>query len=103
MLDTCFLLLVSDYIVADGSFRTVVERIQAGRNGILVGNFQVVEEEALPWLTDIQQASPNCPAIQAARADEVGAVAFASRDGREHRELSDGSQRSYQPAVLAGR
>jgi hypothetical protein len=59
MLNTCFLMLVSDYIVADGSFRTVVERIQAGRSGILVGNFQVVEEEALPWLTDIQQASPD--------------------------------------------
>src|SRR5258708_7410307 len=59
MLDTCFLLLVSDYIVADGSFRTVVERIQAGRSGILVGNFQVVEEEALPWLTDILQANPS--------------------------------------------
>jgi len=59
MLDTCFLFLVSDYIVADGSFRTVIERVQAGRNGILVGNFQVVEEEALPWLTDILQSNPN--------------------------------------------
>jgi hypothetical protein len=59
MLDTCFLLLVSDYIVADGSFRTVVERVQAGRDGILVGNFQVVEEEALPWLTQLQQANPE--------------------------------------------
>lgn len=59
MLNTCFLLLVSDYIVADGSFRTVVERVQAGRDGILVGNFQVVEEEALPWLTQLQQANPE--------------------------------------------
>lgn len=59
MLDTCFLFLVSDYIVADGSFRTVVERIQAGRSGVLVGNFQVVEEEALPWLTYMQQAHPT--------------------------------------------
>jgi hypothetical protein len=59
MLDTCFLFLVSDYIVADGSFRTVVERIQAGRNGVLVGNFQVVEEEALPWLRDILLTNPN--------------------------------------------
>ena len=59
MLDTCFLLLVSDYIVADGSFRTVIERVKAGRNGILVGNFQVVEEEALPWLTQLQQGNPD--------------------------------------------
>ena len=59
MLDTCFLFLVSDYIVANGSFRTVVERVRAGRNGVLVGNFQVVEEEALPWLTDLLQANPT--------------------------------------------
>src|SRR5882724_2696771 len=59
MLDTCFLFLVSDYIVADGSFRTVVERIRSGRSGVLVGNFQVVEEEALPWLTQLQQANPD--------------------------------------------
>jgi 2-polyprenyl-3-methyl-5-hydroxy-6-metoxy-1,4-benzoquinol methylase len=59
MLDTCFLLLVSDYIFADGSLRTVIERVKAGRNGILVGNFQVVEEEALPWLTDLLQKTPD--------------------------------------------
>lgn len=59
MLDTCFLFLVSDYIVANGSFRTVIERVQAGRSGILVGNFQVVEEEALPWLTDVLQSNPD--------------------------------------------
>ena len=64
MLDTCFLFLVSDYIVANGSFRTVVERVQAGRNGVLVGNFQVVEEEALSWLTDLLQASPTALQIE---------------------------------------
>jgi hypothetical protein len=64
LLDTCFLLLVSDYIVADGSFRTVIERIMAGRSGILVGNFQVVEEEALPWLTDVLQENPDVVQVQ---------------------------------------
>ena len=64
MLDTCFLFLVSDYIVADGSFATVVERVRAGRNGILVGNFQVVEEEALPWLTDLLQQTPTVLQIE---------------------------------------
>lgn len=59
MLDTCFLFLVSDYIVADGSFRKVVERILAGRSGVQVGNFQVVEEDALAWLTDKQQTQPT--------------------------------------------
>lgn len=55
MLDTCFFFLVSDYIIADGSFRSVIERVQSGKNGILVGNFQVVEEEALPWLVAQRQ------------------------------------------------
>lgn len=67
MRDTCFLFLVSDYIVADGSFRTVVERIMAGRDAILVGNFQVVEEDALPWLTDLLQAHPTVLQIEARR------------------------------------
>jgi Methyltransferase domain len=59
MLDTCFLFLVSDYIVADGSFRSVVDCILAGRSGVQVGNFQVVEEDALAWLTDKQQTDPT--------------------------------------------
>jgi len=57
--DTCFFFLVSDYIVADGSFRSVLQRIKAGRSGIQVGNFQVVEEDAEPWLIDRLQESPN--------------------------------------------
>ena len=52
MLDTCFFFLVSDYIVADGSFASVLERMMDGTSGVLVGNFQVVLEEALPWLQE---------------------------------------------------
>jgi hypothetical protein len=46
MLDTCFFFLISDYIMADGSLLNVVSRIQAGADGVLAGNFQVVEEDA---------------------------------------------------------
>jgi len=46
--DTCFLFLISDYLVADGSFRHVLARIAAGASGVLAGNFQVTEEEAAP-------------------------------------------------------
>ena len=59
LVETCFLFLVSDYIIADGSLRNVVKRILSGRSGVLAGNFQVVEEEALPWLTDLQQTQPD--------------------------------------------
>jgi hypothetical protein len=50
MLDTAFIFLVSDYLVADGSLRTVVERIRAGASGVVAGNFQIVAEDAIPLL-----------------------------------------------------
>lgn len=50
MLETCFFFLVSDYIVADGSLRNVLAKVVEGSNAVLVGNFQVDEEKALPWL-----------------------------------------------------
>ena len=46
--DTCFLFLISDYLVADGSFRHVLACIREGASGVLAGNFQVTEEEAAP-------------------------------------------------------
>ena len=50
MLDTCFFFLVSDYIMADGSLAGAVKRMQQGISALIVGNFQVAEEDALPWL-----------------------------------------------------
>lgn len=50
MLDTCFLLLVSDYIVADGSLSCVLKRVQNGASGVLTGNFQIIAEEAITLL-----------------------------------------------------
>ena len=49
-LDTCFVLLVADYVVSDGSLSAVVERVFAGASGVLAGNFQVVSEVVRPWL-----------------------------------------------------
>ena len=63
MLDTCFFFLVSDYIVADGSFASVIERMQDGRSAVLVGNFQVVLEDALPWLQEQIGTSAGALAI----------------------------------------
>ncbi len=50
MVDTCFFFLVSDYIMADGSLANALKRMQRGVSAITVGNFQVAEEDALPWL-----------------------------------------------------
>jgi hypothetical protein len=52
MLDTCFMFLVSDYIVADGSLASVLARVRAGVNAVLVGNFQVTAEKTMPWLRE---------------------------------------------------
>ena len=50
MLDTCFIFLVSDYLVADGALANVLTRIQAGASGVLACNFQIVAEDAVPFL-----------------------------------------------------
>jgi hypothetical protein len=63
MLDTCFFLLVSDYIVADGSLKAVLDRMLRGTSGVLVGNFQIVSEEALPWLQEQLNRSPAMLAL----------------------------------------
>src|SRR5208282_897732 len=52
MVDTCFFFLCSDYVVADGSLANALKRMQRGTSAIVVGNFQVASEDALPWLED---------------------------------------------------
>jgi hypothetical protein len=67
MLDTCFFFLVSDYIVADRSFSNVLKKMKGGCSGVQVGNFQVVQEDATPWLS--------------AKRDSVsGVISFSSRE-----------------------
>jgi hypothetical protein len=48
MTGTYFVFLVADFIVADGSFRHLVRHIRAGVNGVTMGNFQIVKEDAEP-------------------------------------------------------
>jgi hypothetical protein len=50
MRDTCFIFLMSDYLVADGSLKTVLRRIESGAGAVLVGNFQIIAEDAAPLL-----------------------------------------------------
>jgi hypothetical protein len=50
MRDTCFIFLMSDYLVADGSLKTVLTTIQKGASVALAGNFQIIAEEAAPLL-----------------------------------------------------
>jgi hypothetical protein len=50
MVDTCFVFLVSDYVVADGSLASVLRAMRAGASAVLVGNCQVIAEDAMAWL-----------------------------------------------------
>jgi hypothetical protein len=44
MLDTGFIFLVADFLVADGSLGAVLARLRGGADGVLAGNFQVAAE-----------------------------------------------------------
>ena len=50
MLDTCFIFLVSDYVLADGALDNAAQHIFGGSSGVLVGNFQLAVEGAAPAL-----------------------------------------------------
>ena len=50
MRDICFIFLMSDYLVADGSLKTVLRKVQAGAGAVLAGNFQIIAEDAAPLL-----------------------------------------------------
>jgi len=50
MRQTCFIFLMSDYLMADGSLASVLATIRGGARAVLAGNFQVVAEDALPLL-----------------------------------------------------
>ena len=47
MLDTCFFFLVSDYVVADGSFANALKRMQHGISAIVVGNLQTTARNGI--------------------------------------------------------
>jgi len=57
MRDTCFIFLMSDYLVADGSLTTVLRTIGTGAGAVLAGNFQVIAEDAAPLLR--QRTDPD--------------------------------------------
>jgi len=52
MLDICFVFLVSDYVMADGSLATIAKHMMAGASAIQAGNFQVNEVTAHAWLRE---------------------------------------------------
>jgi hypothetical protein len=63
MLGTCFFVATSDYIYAAGSLKGVLDRMLAGSSAVLVGNFQVAIETALPSLSRILDWTGQAPAL----------------------------------------
>lgn len=70
MRSTCFVFLMSDYLVADGSLSTVLKTIRNGARTVLAGNFQVIAEDAVPLLRRI--VDPESPAIVLPPRELVG-------------------------------
>jgi hypothetical protein len=70
MLDTCFFFLISDYIMANGSLGNLLTRMLAGASGILTGNFQIVEEDAIK--TFIERFDRGTPELVIGPRDLVG-------------------------------
>lgn len=48
--DICFVLMNSDFLVANNAIKNVVDKINHGSSAILAGNFQIIAEEAAPIL-----------------------------------------------------
>lgn len=46
--NTCFVLWMSDYLMADGSLASVMSEFRNGASAIFAGNFQVTAEDAIP-------------------------------------------------------
>jgi hypothetical protein len=62
MLNTYFVFLTVDYIMADGSLQGLMRYMQQGYSAICAGNFQVIKENMAPFL--LTQINPETHAIQ---------------------------------------
>jgi hypothetical protein len=62
MLNTYFVFLVSDYIMADGSMQGLMRYIKKGYSGICAGNFQVIQENVEDLL--LKQIDPVSGVLQ---------------------------------------
>ncbi len=70
MLNTHFVFLTSDYIMADGSMEGLLRYIKKGYSGICAGNYQVVAEDIKPYL--LSQINPETGVLQIKPRELVG-------------------------------
>jgi hypothetical protein len=63
MLNTYFVFLTSDYIMADGSMRGLMRYMQKGYSGICAGNFQLMKEEMEPFLLNLIDSETHALSI----------------------------------------
>ena len=86
MLDTCFIFLVSDYVLADGALDNAAQRIFAGFSGVLVGNFQLAIEGAGAGPAGARRRATPVDQAQGSRASGDGPS--SSRDDRQLRRYA---------------
>jgi hypothetical protein len=63
MLNTYFMLLTSDLIMANGSMQGVMRYLQTGHSTLYVGSIQVIKEELEPYLQQKLLSNPNVLSI----------------------------------------
>ncbi len=62
MLNTYFVFLTSDYIMANGSMQGLIRHMKRGYSGICAGNFQVTQEGLAPYLQS--QINPETQVLE---------------------------------------
>jgi hypothetical protein len=74
MRETLFLFLVGDQVMADGSLRTVLDRVRSGASGVLAGSLLVDADAFMPLLREQRHSGdrelvlPSRPLVSAALA-----------------------------------
>jgi hypothetical protein len=93
-LDTCFVPLVADYVLSDGSLLKVVEHIFGGASGVLAGNFQIEREPAVAGL----QASKNDAGVLAVTSRALVEISFRALHQATLAQIVDAGNR-YDPHI----
>jgi hypothetical protein len=110
MLNTYFIFLTADYIMADGSMQGLMRMIAKGYSGICAGNFQVNKEELDPLLAPYMDANTGVMSISPRELlqhslPNLHTVTYASSIDQQqvHNYKSNRFFLRYDPEVLAGR
>jgi hypothetical protein len=110
MLETYFVFLTADYIMADGSLTGLMRYMDKGYSGIQAGNYQVIEEEMKPYFVsriDREALSMTISPRELVKKSlgHLHPISIASicNDSHIHNYHANRFFYNYSPEALAGR